>query len=83
MFTDADLAGFHDAMHGLVDSGTLPGVVTLLAHGNEVHIDAVGVSDIATGAPLRDDAIVPHPVDDQADPRRRDHAARRTWCPAS
>ncbi len=58
MFLPEGLASFHDAMHGLVDDGTVPGVVTLLAQDDEVHIDAVGVGPLASGAPMRDDAIV-------------------------
>ena len=58
MFSPEGLAAFRDGMQGLVDDGTVPGVVTLLAQGDEVHIDAVGVGSLASGAPMRDDAIV-------------------------
>lgn len=57
MFSPEGLAAFRDAMQGLVDGGTVPGVVTLLANDDEVHVDAFGVGSLATGTPLRDDAI--------------------------
>ena len=31
--------------------------MTLLARGDEVHIDAYGVTDLASGTPLQEDAI--------------------------
>lgn len=57
MITDTKWATARDTLHALVDDGTVPGIVTLLAHGGDVHIDSYGVSDLASGAPLRDDAI--------------------------
>lgn len=45
-------------MHGLVDKGMLPGVVTYVARrGKVVHYSVYGKADLATGAPLRDDTI--------------------------
>ena len=41
-----------------VESGALPGVVTLVArHGKIVHHQAYGMADVATGTPLKKDAI--------------------------
>lgn len=57
MFSPEGLAAFHHAMHGLVDSGIVPGVVTLLARDDETRIDSYGMADVATGASLRDDAV--------------------------
>lgn len=58
MITDTSWANAREAMRALVDNGTIPGAITLLAQGDDVHIDAYGVADIASGTPLRADAIV-------------------------
>lgn len=56
-FSDRGLASFGEAMCGVVDDGTVPGVVTVLARGADVHLDAYGVADVATGAALGEDAL--------------------------
>jgi CubicO group peptidase (beta-lactamase class C family) len=56
-FSADGMAAFRSTMHEVVDSGLVPGVVTLLARGEEVHVDAYGVSDIAAKTPLHEDAI--------------------------
>jgi CubicO group peptidase (beta-lactamase class C family) len=57
MITDTGWTTSRETLHALVDTGTLPGIVTLLAHGDDVRIDTWGVTDLASGTPLRDDAI--------------------------
>ncbi|HWE98185.1 MAG TPA: serine hydrolase domain-containing protein [Caulobacteraceae bacterium] len=45
-------------LHGLVDDGTLAGVVTLVArHGKTVHTSVMGQKDLASGEPLALDTI--------------------------
>src|SRR5262245_9290594 len=46
----------HDIMAGHVERGYVPGVVTLVDRGGEVHVDAVG-SLAFGGAPMRRDTI--------------------------
>ena len=52
------LARMDKAIHGYVDAGRTPGVVTLVArHGKVVHLDAYGKADLASGRPTRTDDI--------------------------
>lgn len=47
-----------EAMQRLVDSKEFAGVITLAArHGKIVHSSAYGVADLASGKPMREDAI--------------------------
>lgn len=55
--TDAGLRSLHDAMQGYVDRAEIPGIVTLVARGGDVHVDALGVMDLETREPMRRDAI--------------------------
>jgi len=53
-----ELAKIDAFLQGLVDDGTLAGVVTLVArHGKTVHASAMGMKDIAAGEPLALDTI--------------------------
>ncbi|MDQ1539833.1 MAG: hypothetical protein QOH29_559, partial [Actinomycetota bacterium] len=52
-----DLTQLHDAMAARVAAGELPGVATLVARGDEVHVDTVGRPSFADDAPLARDAI--------------------------
>jgi CubicO group peptidase (beta-lactamase class C family) len=47
----------HTAMTGYVERGDIPGIVTLIARGNEIHIDAVGTKTIGGDQPIRRDTI--------------------------
>ncbi len=47
----------HDRMAAHVASGLVPGLVTLVAHGDDAEVDVIGVSSVATGEPMRRDAI--------------------------
>lgn len=50
------LGRLHDAMAHHVNSGDLPGLVTLVSRRGEVHVDAIGAIAI-DGAPMRRDSI--------------------------
>jgi CubicO group peptidase (beta-lactamase class C family) len=52
-----NVARLHDAMAAHVASRELSGVVTLVARGDEVHVDLVGTPSFADDAPLARDAI--------------------------
>ena len=45
------------AMAGHVERGDVPGIVTLIAQGNEIHVDTIGTLSIGGKEPLRRDAI--------------------------
>src|SRR5437899_215745 len=47
----------HEAMAARVAKGELPGMVTLVAHGEDVHVDAIGVSAFGSNEPMRRDTI--------------------------
>jgi CubicO group peptidase (beta-lactamase class C family) len=51
------LARLHDSMAAHVAAGRLPGLVTLVATGGEVHVDPIGTPSFADDAPLARDAI--------------------------
>jgi CubicO group peptidase (beta-lactamase class C family) len=51
------LARLHDAMAAHVDSGSIPGLVTLVARGDEVHVDVIGRPSLDSTAALQRDAI--------------------------
>ena len=50
-----DYQRLHDTMDEVIQRGDIPGMVTLVAQDDEVHIDALGVMDLATGMPIRED----------------------------
>jgi CubicO group peptidase (beta-lactamase class C family) len=51
------LARLHDSMAAHVAARRLPGLVTLVAGGNDVHIDTIGAPSFVGDAPLARDAI--------------------------
>ncbi len=53
----AGLAHLHDVMSGHVEAGEMPGLVTLVARGNDVHIDTIGSPSFADRTPLDRSAI--------------------------
>jgi CubicO group peptidase (beta-lactamase class C family) len=53
----AGLDRLHDAMAARIAKGELPGLVTLLARGGEVHVDAIGTMALGGAEPMRRDAI--------------------------
>ena len=57
MTANEGLARLHDSMAGHVAAGRLPGLVTLVARVDDVHIDAIGTPSFVDNAPLTRDAI--------------------------
>ena len=57
MLSSDGLALLHDSMAAHVAAGRLPGLVTLVAHGDELHVDTIGSPSFGSDAPLRRDAI--------------------------
>jgi CubicO group peptidase (beta-lactamase class C family) len=51
------VADLHGAMNGFVERGDIPGIVTLIACGEEVHVDAVGKMTVDGTEPMRRDTI--------------------------
>ena len=51
------LARLDEAMRGYVERGELAGVVTLVSRRDDLHVAAIGVQDLETGAPMRRDTI--------------------------
>jgi CubicO group peptidase (beta-lactamase class C family) len=51
------LARLHDSMAAHVAAGRLPGLITLVAVGDDVHVDTVGTPGFADGSSLQRDAI--------------------------
>lgn len=51
------LARLHDVMTGHVEAGEMPGLVTLVARGDDVHVDVIGSASFADPAPLDRSAI--------------------------
>jgi CubicO group peptidase (beta-lactamase class C family) len=52
----AGLARLHDVMAGHVERGALPGLVTLVRRGKDVHVDAIGRRTV-DGEPMQRDTI--------------------------
>jgi CubicO group peptidase (beta-lactamase class C family) len=53
----AGLDRLHDAMAARIAKGELPGLVTLVARGDEVHVDAIGTTAFEGAEPMRRGAI--------------------------
>lgn len=53
----ARIARMHETMSRHVESGYVPGLVTLVARRGEVHVDVIGKQDIGGTAPMRRDTI--------------------------
>lgn len=56
-FSPSALDSLHEAMHELVSSTDIPGMVTLIARGDEVHVETFGVMDLDSNRPMTRDAI--------------------------
>src|SRR5256884_2986759 len=54
---EAGLDRLHEAMAARVAKGELPGMVTLLAQGEGVHVDPIGVMAFDSAEPMRRDTI--------------------------
>jgi CubicO group peptidase (beta-lactamase class C family) len=51
------LENLASGMRAHVERGEIAGLVTLIAQAGEVHLDAIGSADVASGAPMRRDTI--------------------------
>jgi CubicO group peptidase (beta-lactamase class C family) len=56
-FSKAGLARMHASMSRHVESGYVPGLVTLIARRDEVVVDAIGAMDVGGMRPMRRDTI--------------------------
>ena len=56
-FSPARLEQMHEAMAAHVESGRLPGLVTLLSRRGEVVVDAIGETAFDSGDPMQRDTI--------------------------
>src|SRR5437899_3702924 len=60
MIDSSSQAGFdrlHEAMAARVAKGELPGMVTLVAYGEDVQVDTIGVIAFGSNEPMRRDTI--------------------------
>jgi CubicO group peptidase (beta-lactamase class C family) len=55
--SQAGLDRLHQAMAARVAKGELPGMVILVAHGDDVHVDTIGVMAFGGNDPMRRDTI--------------------------
>src|SRR5207244_3588239 len=55
--SQAGLDRLHRAMAARVAKGALPGMVTLIAQGDEVHVDAIGTMAFDSDKPMKRDTI--------------------------
>ncbi len=53
----AGFAALDAMLDGFVASGSVPGLVALVARGDTVHVHTAGVRNIASGAPMQRDSI--------------------------
>jgi CubicO group peptidase (beta-lactamase class C family) len=53
----AGVASLHTAMAGYVQRGDIPGIVTLIARGDDIHVNAVGTKTAGGCEPMRRDTI--------------------------
>lgn len=56
-FSEARLERMHETMAGHVESGYLPGLVTLVSRRGETHVDVIGTTAFEDGEPMRRDTI--------------------------
>ncbi len=53
----ARVADLQAAMHGYVERGDIPGIGTLIARGDELYVDAIGMMTVDGSVPMRRDTI--------------------------
>ncbi|HEY0167547.1 MAG TPA: serine hydrolase domain-containing protein [Jatrophihabitans sp.] len=51
------MTGLRDLLQFHVDSGSAPGLVALVARGEDVDVQAAGLADVQTGSPMARDSI--------------------------
>lgn len=57
MLNKARIADLQTAMRGYVERCEIPGIATLIARANEIHVDAVGTMTVEGNIPMRRDTI--------------------------
>ena len=55
--TKAGIDRLHQAMAARVENGSLPGMVTLVARGDDVYVDVIGAMAFGAERPMRRDTI--------------------------
>ena len=53
----ARVADLHMTMTGHVERGDIPGIVTLIGRGDEIHADAIGMKTVGGKDAMRRDTI--------------------------
>ena len=53
----ARIADLHTTMSGYIERGDIPGIVTLIGRGDEIHVDAIGKKTVDGKEPMRRDTI--------------------------
>jgi len=53
----ARVADLHMTMTGYVERGDIPGIVTLIGRGDEIHVDAIGMKTAGGKEPMHRDTI--------------------------
>ncbi len=56
-FSKTRLARIGPALSDYVERGDVPGLVALIARGDEIHVTALGAQDVADGTPIRRDTL--------------------------
>jgi CubicO group peptidase (beta-lactamase class C family) len=54
---NARVADLRTTMTGYIERGDIPGIVTLVGCGDEIHVDAIGTKAIDGREPMRRDTI--------------------------
>ncbi len=75
----ARVAELHSAMNGYIERGDVPGIVTLIACGEEIHVDAVGMKTADGKEPMRRDSDLQDRVDHEADRCGSNDDSGRRW----
>jgi CubicO group peptidase (beta-lactamase class C family) len=55
--SQAGLDHLHQAMAARIAKGDMPGIVTLVARGDEAHVDAIGTMEFGGDQPMRRDTV--------------------------
>jgi CubicO group peptidase (beta-lactamase class C family) len=56
-FSRKRLGRLHDIMSSYVERGQIAGAVALLARGDEIHVETIGMQDVASGTAMARDTI--------------------------
>ena len=56
-FSESRLARMHEILASHIESGRMPGLVSLVSRGGEVHVDAIGKTTTNSNTPMQRDSI--------------------------